>query len=145
MPKVTGGVTAAILAVLLLSGCAATTTTGNDTESTPAAAPTPTETVEPLVAEKPAETTYASKDEEFIAKLMHEREIRIGGFDTQIPNATDEQLVAAAHDACDQLPDLDYDPAKAHVIEGETANSLGIYPDSALIAGIAMLVYCPKD
>jgi len=131
---------------LALAGCAATTgTAGQPAGSTPAAAPTPTETVEPLVAEKPAETTYASKDEEFIAKLMHEREIRIGGFDTQIPNATDEQLVAAAHDACDQLPDLDYDPAKAHVIEGETANSLGIYPDSALIAGIAMLVYCPKD
>lgn len=138
---------AAVAAVLLLSlaGCAGAP---DEASSAPASAAQtasePTESPAPLVAEAAEKTAYASDDERFLGELAAAYERR-ADLQTQIPNATDEQLIAAGHAACDQLPSIGYETTLAHVIEGETPNGLGTYQDSAIIAAIAVQVYCPVN
>lgn len=142
MPKVTAA-TLAVTAILLLglAGCAApdgspaAETTAPET-SEPAA---PTTSPDPLAAETPdASSTGADSDEGF---LDYVRDNLLP--ETQIPNATDEQLIAAGHEACKQL-ESGVALEDVRVVEGEAAHeTTGYFYDSIAIRDGAIRSYCP--
>lgn len=124
----------ALAAVLLLAltGC---TSTPASAPSSPAsvsverAAPT----VAPLVAETPS-TEAASGDVQYLKDV---RKALTNGRQTQIPNASDEQLIRAGHDACVAIA-TGTPEGKVSVIAGETFDdNWGGYMDSNIILTIA--------
>ncbi len=133
---------AAVAVVLLLglAGCAESTGDAS-TERTAAEASepaAPTETPEPLVAETPA--AEADVEQLFLAEARD----RLAGLGsaTTIPNATDEQLIAAGRQACDAL--INQQPFNdVSVIEGEERVQ-GSFLDSAAIATAGILYFCPE-
>lgn len=129
MPKITGGLAAAVLAVLVLTGCAGTAPEPEPSSIATVEQDAQTSAVAPLVAETPdAESVDAMLD------YIRNRMMPI----TQIKNATDEQLIAAAERACEQMSD-GTDSTLVQVIEGERINDeLEMYADSANIAGAAL-------
>lgn len=132
---------AAIAALgLLLTGCAGgTDTDAKSREITQAtqAAPDATESAAPLVAETPSAPTMDDTDATFLEyvrdKLLPE---------TQIPNATDEQLIAAGHDACEQLEN-GTKLEDVRVVDGEKPHANGAYYDTSAIMNAALVTYCP--
>lgn len=119
------------LLALTLTGC-----TG-----TPDSAPSEPEAVvvespAPLVAEE--SPAVHSTDAAFLAYV---RENLLP--ETQIPNATDEQLIAAGHDACDQLA-AGTASEDVRVVDGEQAHEVtGFYYDSIAIRNGASRTFCP--
>ena len=135
MPKIL-----ALAAVLLLTliGCAGSV---EDAPSEPqgSSQSTPTESTAPLVAETPVAPTVDAADAAF---LEYVRENVLP--ETQIPNATDEQLIAAGHDACEQL-ESGVALENVRVVDGETPHpSTSAYYDTSAIMGGAILSYCPE-
>ncbi|MER7522640.1 DUF732 domain-containing protein [Microbacterium oxydans] len=133
---------AAIAAVVLLAltGCAESA--GNATAERSAAEAsspaTPSQTPEPLVAETPAASTTA--DVLFVAEARDR--LSSLGTATTIPNATDEQLIAAGREACEAL--LSQTPfADVSVIESEERVQ-GSFLDSTAIASAGILYFCPE-
>lgn len=125
--KRAGGI-AAIGVVLLLAGCSAPTegsAPGEPAQSSPA----------PLVAESPA----ASADESEQAFLDYVRENLPA--DTVIPDATDEQLLAAGAEACESLAEST-DTTNVSLIEGEERNEGGYFYDSSVILTGAATSLC---
>lgn len=139
MPKVTAATLAVTaLIVLGLTGCAGTPESTGDERATPAASTTPTDSPEPLAAEGGTLGT-TDADTKFLAYVR-------GALlpETQIPNATDEQLIEAGHEACGQL-ESGVALEDVRVVDGETAHpSTGAYYDSSAIMGGAILSYCPE-
>lgn len=134
MPKRIAALAAVL--VLTLTGCAGVADDAGDERTAPAAS----ESSEPLVAEPTADAEQpASPDEEYLTRIRAELPD-----DTVIPNATDEQLLTAAEDACAQIAN-GTDVLAVQVIEGEQANDLGYFESSAKIGAIAAEVYCPLD
>lgn len=119
---------AAVAAVLLLTltGCAGATD----------AAPSEPQAPAPLVASPEAEQPVDTPEAEFVAKAREAL-----GDASQIPDATDDQLIAAGEDACQQLAE-GKTPEEVRVIEGEAPNSAGWYSDSTKIATIAGQILC---
>lgn len=133
MPKRIAAIAAVL--VLALAGCAGVAADAGDERT----APVPSESAAPLTADEPEETAQlASPDEDYLARIRAALPE-----DTIIPNATDEQLLAAATAACEQM-DNGTDVAAVKVIEGEEPNGLDIHESSAAIAGVAKDVYCPQ-
>ena len=135
-----GVVAAAALLVLGMTGCASGST------DEPAAADSAAESreVAPLTAEKPAAEDSGGTPEEQYLEHMRARikEDRPPDLATQIPNATDEQLLEAGAAACDQISQgLPVDQVR--VIEGETPNQSQYYVDSLDIASAAQETLCP--
>lgn len=98
----------------------------------------PSETAEPLVAETPA--LAPAVDEAAYLEDVRDRFTSA----TQIPNATDEQLLDAAWEACAYL-EAGGNPDDLTVIEGETRNiEGGYYMDSQAIAMAALSNICPE-
>mgnify|MGYP006955277572 CR=1 FL=1 len=132
-----GLVAAGAVALLLLTGCTSTVTSETITV-TPGASGTysdgdTTVEVHPLTAETPAtsddETVFL---ETVRAKLRPEN---------VIPNATDEQLLAAGEAACDKIASTE-NTNTISVIEGEQPNGLGYFTDSGVIVGAARASLC---
>ena len=143
MPKVTAAALAVTAIVLLaLSGCAAPGGNTPDERTSPETSESaaPTETPEPLVAETPdASGTGTEADAKF---LQYVRDHLLP--ETQVPNATDEQLITAGHDACEQLRS-GVALEDVRVVDGETAHpSTGGFYDTSAIMGGAILSYCPE-
>lgn len=142
MPKITGGITAAIVALLVFTGCAGTPAT--DSPAAPQTqveqpAETPATEPEPLVAEAPdAPDATNDRDAAFVA-LVRAKLLP----DTQIPNATDEQLIAAGRDACEQVAD-GVKLEDVRVVDGEKPYPNGIYYDTSAILNAALSAYCPE-
>lgn len=134
---------ALVSAVLLLAltGCAGTV--GDDTSAPQDAAPTvettPTETPEPLTAEKASEKTDAELEAAYLVEVRD----RLSKIHTQIPNATDEQLIATAYEACDRIAE-GTSGEDMTLIEGETRTN-GYYMDTAAISTSAALTICPRS
>lgn len=131
---------AALVLVFALAGCSgANETAPTSSGPAPSLSATPSETPETLTAEKPNAEAPADADAKFLA---HVRDNVLP--ETQIPNATDEQLIAAGHDACDQLAaGTAYENVR--VVENETPHpSTGGYYDTSAIMGGAVLYYCPE-
>lgn len=129
--------TVAILAALTLTGCAVTP------EPEPPAAPqtkveTPTEapTPEPLVAETPSTDPDEAAYIEYVRGKLRPNNV--------VPDATDEQLIAAGLDGCAQF-DAGVDSMDISVIEGEERNSGGYFEDSAVILTAARMVLCAPN
>ncbi len=130
-----------IVLLLALSGCVSVETTGERVEVTPGASGAysdgdTTVEVEPLTAETPAAEEGGGED----AFLSEVREnLRP---DNVIPNATDEQLLAAGADACKAIA-ADDDTTGVSVISGEQPTALGFYTDSGTIIQAARAKLCP--
>lgn len=121
------------LLVLGLTGCAGTGTDAGDASTAPVAS----ESVAPLVAEEPA--VPEGGDE---AAYLEEVRDRLPAT-TVIPNATDEQLIAAGWEACAQR-EAGVSGDDLTVIEGEQRNEItGAYRDSAAILAAARVGLCP--
>lgn len=140
MPKITAALTSAIVAVLILTGCAA----ASDDVAVPGASetesvgPSASEAAEPLVASTP---TIAADGNE----LLYIEKVRelLAGVKTQIPDATDQQLLAAGAETCERY-EAGEDPEQMSVIEGETRNpDSGLYVDTLSIVSAARLYLCP--
>ena len=128
--------TAALL-LLTLTGCTGTSETApSATQSGDVKVEVQrqgTPTVEPLVAETPAVQTLPT-DAQFLKDV---RKALTNGRQTQIPNASDEQLLKAGHDACAAVA-AGTPEAEITVIEGEKIDSdWGGYHDSNIILTIA--------
>lgn len=134
--------TAAVM-LLALTGCSGGIEINATSDRTPAASetmastpvPTESETVAPLVAETPASSEGDAKFLEYVRSELLT--------DTQIPNATDAQLVDAGHAACEQLL-AGTQPEDVRVIEGEQPSSSGYYMDSLTIRSGAEQFFCPE-
>lgn len=138
MKKVTA--TLAVLLALTLTGCATGSENAADERTAPSASESaaPEETSAPLTAEEPADEAD-SPDAKFLEYVR-------GALlpETQIGNATDEQLIEAGHEACEQLA-AGTALEDVRVVEGETAHpSTGAYYDTSAIMGGAILNYCPE-
>lgn len=126
-----GLVAVGLAAVLLLAGCSAGTQENVSVNSAPAAS----ETDAPLTAETPA-ATAATGDAAFLEEVR--AELRP---DNVIPNATDEQLLAAGEKACEGIA-AGADTLELSLIDGERMDAAGIYPDSATIIIAARSSLC---
>lgn len=124
-------VTGALLGVLLLAGCAAPG--GLTSEVAPPVALE--ETVAPLAAEEP--TAAEAGDAAYLAYVRENLPNP-----TSIPNATDEQLLAAGQEACDRIAAGESTEAMV-VVEGEQPWENGTYYDSATIITGASVILCP--
>lgn len=144
MPKVTSGVTAAILLVLALAltGCgddAADAGGAEDERETAALSesePAPTEG--PLVASTPS-ASPEDPDAEFTAYVRSELDLLPT---TGIADATDGQLITAGRAACEQLR-AGADSEAMRLVEGEEVAPSGYFMDTLTIVDGARRFYCP--
>lgn len=129
-----------LVLLLALSGCVGAPAESNDVrdESAPVASGSTTSTdgtVEPLTAETPA----ASEDGGEAAFL---EEVRANlRPDNVIPNATDEQLLAAGRKSC-ELRAAGETSDTISVIDGEEKDAHGYYRDSVQIVQAAATTIC---
>lgn len=131
MKKVTGAL--AVLLALTLTGCAG----GAEEESGERPAPVASESAAPLVAETPtAEPSLPSVESEFVALVRESLPAN-----TLIPNATDDQLIAAGNEACERLRAGETSDTIT-LIDGEQKNGADIYADSGAIITSARLTLC---
>ncbi|WP_396653089.1 DUF732 domain-containing protein [Microbacterium resistens] len=130
----------AALLLLTLTGCASTPagTAGEATApgaSTPSPTATPSATVAPLVAESPGARS-GHNETAFVEAVRTALPPN-----TQIPEATDEQLLDAGSRACARL--AAGEPSdQISVIEGESAGEGGYFWDSAAIITAARQFLC---
>lgn len=127
-------VTVTVALLLALTGCG---------EEAPESAPVgfanteaSAETPAPLVAEKP-EASTDNAESDYLVKVRD----RIAKIQTQIPNATDAQLLEAGYAACERI-EAGISGEDWSIIEGETMTN-GYYMDSAAISGSARTTLCP--
>lgn len=147
MPKVTAvAITATALLLVALTGCADTGTSagGGDgstdrTSTEQTETPTPSDSPDPLVAETPGPEDAVGTDANYLAKL---REALEGSGGNSIPNATDEQLLQAGHDACEQMS-AGTALEDVRVVKDEPMTGVG-YKDSLRIAAVAAKHFCPE-
>lgn len=134
MPKVTAATVAvATLLALTLTGCAG----GSESAGDAPAVPETSESVSPLVAETP--TPQEGGDTDAFVKAFRDLQAT---YPSTIPDATDEQLVAAGREACTRLaagePSTDIS-----LIEGEQRNPESeMYTDSVTLVGLASTYLC---
>ncbi|MDR6867538.1 hypothetical protein J2Y69_002142 [Microbacterium resistens] len=127
--------TAALL-LLTLTGCASTPTgTAGETTAPGASTPSPTATVAPLtVAPAPPPSDVEAT---FLFELRKRTDMQV------VVDASDEQLLAAGHAACDALavtPDID----ALRLVEGEVPRDNGRYFTSVVIGTHAQTFMCPE-
>lgn len=122
--KRAGFVVGAVL-LLALTGCSAS------------AGDAPAESTAPLAAEAPATNSGGSDEAAFLAAVRENLPAN-----TQIPDATDEQLLSAGADACAAL-DAGTPGDQISVIDGETKNGADLFGDSAAIVTTARQTICP--
>ncbi|WP_426325704.1 DUF732 domain-containing protein [Microbacterium sp. E-13] len=121
----------AIAAMVLLGACSAPAgvSYSAEKEAQPAVVSTP-------VAKAPP--APSASDAEFLADVRE----RQSAFATQIPDASDEQLLALGAEACEQLA-AGVDTSALSLIPGESANVLGTFNDSAAVITSARVHLCP--
>lgn len=140
MPKVSAAIAAlTVVFALTLTGCAgAPDNTGHErTDPQASESADPGSTPEPLVAETPS-GEGADADAKFLDYVRDSLPAT-----TSIPNATDEQLIAAGHQACDDMRNGTA-PQDVRVVEGEQPNDSGYYMDSSAIMNGSLLAFCPE-
>lgn len=125
----------ALLAALTLTGCAAGTESAGD-EST---APVATESAAPLAAETAEVSPSDDIEAQFIERFHAFRAQNT--LPSQIPDATDEQLIAAGYDGCDRLEAGEVGE-DISLIDGETRSEAGLFVDSGAILSAASVTLC---
>ena len=130
---------AAVSAALLLAltGCAGNPSGADESDSD--ATPTSVESAAPLTAE--SSTPSAEPDAADAGFLQYiDEELPPA---TSIANATDEQLIAAGHDACEQAAaGVAWEDIR--LVDGEEPTANGDYLDSSAILNGALYNYCPE-
>lgn len=121
---------ALVVAVLALTGCAGTTT-GSVGVGTDKVGPAATDA--PLTAESPV--SAPASDAVFLEEVRANLPAK-----TQIPNATDAQLLDAGQRACERLAAGEASD-QISVVEGEQQQN-GYYYDSAVIITAARATLC---
>jgi hypothetical protein len=129
-----------IVLLLALSGCVSVETTEEQVQVTPGASGTysdggTTVEVEPLTAETPAATDDGS-EAAFLAEVRGNLRP-----DNVIPDATDEQLLAAGYRAC-EIRATGQATDTISVIDGEEPTRGGYYRDSIQIVQAAATTIC---
>lgn len=127
----------AVLAALTLAGCAEAPANAGDERTAPGAA----ESAAPLVAEDtgPAAAEATSPEAQYLSDV---RTALTNGRATTIPDATDQQLVDAGLNACEQLA-AGTAEGDVRVVEGEQMDEQwGDYRESVIITGIARKHLC---
>lgn len=146
MKRITVATVAAVL-LLGLTGCA-DTSGGAETatvsaseqgslEATPSASRT--ETPDPLSV---GDTESAGEGDVETA-FLDEVDSRLSSIQSQIPDATEEQLLSAGHEACERLAGGE-SGENMTLIEGEETTG-GYYMDSSAIIIAARLTLCPIE
>lgn len=120
----------ALVALLALTGCAGPAEPETASES---------ETAAPLEAKTPTAGTEGDAESSFLAMVGESLPE-----DTSIPDATDEQLLAAGMEACERLRAGETSDTIS-LIEGEQKNGADIYADSGAIITSARLTLCPDQ
>jgi len=136
-----GIIAAGAVAMLLLTGCTAgaqvaSNGTGSSGETAASSAPLTAETPSTAVSEAPSTPEAA-----FLAAVHEARAGKILSAKTQIPNATDAQLIDAGRAACKLLAEGQA-LETISVIDGETPDSAGYFIDSSAIARSAAKTIC---
>lgn len=103
--------------------------------------PAPTESTEPLVAEDETETLISDDVE---AAYLLDIRARLARIESQIPNATDEQLIAVGYTACELIA-AGESGEDTSLIEGETRSIHGYFADSGAILTAAAMSLCPTN
>lgn len=138
--KTAVAVVAALLAVTL-SGCGDDSATSSEESAgvQSRSQSVETETPEPLASEVEAESeTPSEADAKFLAYVRDNLLPQ-----TQIPDASDEELISAGHEACEQL-DAGTAFEDVRVVDGEQAHENGAFYDTSAIMNGAIVAYCPK-
>lgn len=131
------------VALLLMTGCSAAPgeveQAGVSTEPSRAAEPS----TDPLAAEPTSEPTVdtSTPDGAFLDAIHRARAGAILSKQTQIPNATDDQLLAAGREACARVS-AGETPETISLIEGETPDAAGYFTDSSAIIAAAVGSLC---
>lgn len=139
MPKVTAA-TLSVTGLLLiaLTGCSGGTDSAGEQRTAPTTSEseTPEESAAPLTAET-ADPETTDADEVFLAYV---RDVLVP--QSQITDATDQQLIDAGHEACAQLEaGVAYEDVR--VVEGEQPLNDTYYDSSAVMNG-AITAYCSE-
>lgn len=132
---------AALLLAMTLSACGDDTAapSGESTSTQSRTQSTESETPEPLVAETSEPSDASESDADFLNYVETERPVN-----TSIANATDEQLIAAGHEACRQIADgVAYQDLR--LVEGEQPSPAGDYLDTSAIFNGALYFLCPEQ
>ncbi len=101
------------------------------------ATPTPTEAAGPLTATTPEALPAEDADASFLRYVADELPPA-----TSIADASDAQLIAAGHDACEQVS-AGVPWENIRLVEGEEPSAQGYYLDSSAILNGALYFYCP--
>lgn len=137
MPKRTTAVISAAAVILLtLTGCAGApdeTPSEPETVATVTAEETPEGSPEPALTAAPEPT---GPDATYLHEVRKRTDV------ATVAQATDEQLLAAGHAACDALA-ANPDVYALRLIEGEEPGVNGVYVDSAVIGNHAATHLCP--
>lgn len=134
--KKLGMVGVALAGVLLLAGCGEASGVA-DAETARESATV--ETAAPLVAETPPTSDVSNTDALYLSYVRDNLPP-----ETQIPDATDEQLFAAGQEACTRL-EAGEPMGGMVVVEGEEPWENGYYYDSSAIINGAIQYICPGD
>lgn len=133
------------MALLLLTGCSAATQENVSVNNGTSASAVQDEPAAPLVAETPdapSATSENSPEGAYLAAIKEARAGKILTQKTQIPDATDAQLLSAGQAACVKI--AAGEPSETiSVIEGETRDAAGYFTDSSAITGAATKTLCP--
>ena len=145
MPKVTGGIAAAVLLTvsIALAGC------GEETEAEPLKTgdASSSDSARSFVAQSTEESPTAEPDvvsdeadEVFLAYVLEETPDFVA---TALPDMSDAEKITAAHEACEQIaagvPMVDL-----RLVPGEVETATGDYLDSSAIFNGALVAYCPE-
>lgn len=126
----------ALLAALTLTGCAGATSSPSDDGSMMSRSTSETEA--PLTAEPTSEPETGS-DQAYLVQLRQALE---GSGGNSIPDATDEQLIEAGQDACEQMA-AGTALEEVRVVEDEPETGVG-FKDSLRIAAVAAQHFCTE-
>lgn len=136
MPKRTTAIAAVVVMLFALTGCGEEARSDGNTERA-ADKQTTEASPQPLTAEV-ADPDPSEADERFLTYVEAERPVA-----TSIANATDEQLIAAGHEACEQIAaGVAYGDLR--LVEGEQPSPAGDYLDTSAIFNGALYNYCPE-
>lgn len=134
MPKRTTAIAAVVVLLFALTGCGEETATPAD-EPKPFAAP--------LTATEAPDTPEATTPDEIEAEYLERLRTALeGSGGNSIPDATDQQLIDAGHEACEQMS-AGIALSDVRVVENEPESPTG-YKDSIRIAAVAAVYFCSE-
>lgn len=124
---------------MTLSACGddAPSSSGENTSTQSRTQSAESETPAPLTAETPS-AEVSDADAGFLDYVRSELLPT-----TQIADASDEQLIAAGHEGCEQIR-AGVPLEEIRLVEGEVPTSAGYYMDSSAIFNGALYNYCPE-